>query len=124
MIDHTHIDGLYSFDNASESCRLSARTPPGERLQASIRARSVPTARSVSLQTLSPVSQALLLLPAACPGQGDSLDGLNDNYFTPGFSFANGFGPSRWFTSAVAVIPLRTLKRAAKITIPLRAMRP
>jgi hypothetical protein len=118
-IDHTHIDGLYSFDNASEACRLSAATQPGEQLQATVSASVAGGGRGVTLQALSPVSQALLLLPVACPGQGDPLDGLNDDYFTPGLSFASGFGPDRWFTSAAVLIPLRVLERAARITIPM-----
>jgi hypothetical protein len=47
------------------------------------------------------------------------IDGLADNYFTPGFSFAEEWGPARWFTSSTVTVPLSVLHRAARITIPL-----
>jgi hypothetical protein len=116
-INHTHIDGLYSFDNVSEQCKVQTATPAGTPLIATVSVRYLPARRSFAFTALIPVSQALVLLPQACPGQGDAIDGLADNYFTPGFSFAAGWGPDRWFASAPAVIPLRVLDHAQRITI-------
>lgn len=116
-IDHTHKDGLYAFDNAAEHCLVGAVTPPPPQLQATIMVRYFPGRRAISLTALSPVDDVLTLLPVACPGQGDPLDGLADNYFMPGFSFASGYGPDRWFTSAPVAVPLAVLHRAARIKI-------
>lgn len=116
-IDHTHIDGLYSFDNVSERCRVKAATPADMPLPATVSVHYLPALRSVVLTALIPVSRVLVLLPQGCPGQGDSIDGLADNYFTPGFSFAAGWGPERWFAAAPVVIPLSVLNRARRITI-------
>jgi hypothetical protein len=116
-IDHTHLDGLYAFDNASEHCLVGAVTPPPGRLPATMLVRYLPRRRAISLTALSPVDDVLTLLPVACPGQGDPLDGLEDNYFSPGFSFASGYGADRWFTSAPVVVPLAVLHRAARIKL-------
>jgi hypothetical protein len=116
-IDHTHIDGLYRFDNVAERCRVKAVTPADTPLPATVSVRYLPALRSVAVTALIPVSQVLVLLRQACPGQGDSIDGLADNYFMPGFSFAAGWGPERWFAAAPAVIPVSVLDRARKVTI-------
>ena len=116
-IDHTHIDGLFSFDNVSERCRVKARTPADTPLPATVSVRYLPVLRSVALTALIPVSKVFVLLAQACPGQGDSIDGLADNYFMPGFSFAAGWGPERWFAAAPVLIPVSELDRAARITI-------
>jgi hypothetical protein len=119
VIDHTHIDGLYQADNASEHCKVAIKTGAGTPPPPSVSVRYLPGSANVSLTALIPVAGALVLLPSECPGQGDSLDGLENNYFTPGFSFASGFGPQRWFTSRSVVIPAATLHRAGRITIRL-----
>jgi hypothetical protein len=118
-IRHSHIDGIYAADNASISCGVAAQTPPHARLPASIEISDLPDGRGLRLTALDPVSEVLALLPQQCPGQGDSLDGLADNYFTPGFSFAPGYGPDRWFRSRSVLIPLRLLQRAERVTIKL-----
>ena len=118
-IDHRHLDGLYRFDDSSERCRVTAATAAGVPLAASVTARYLSGRRDVALTALTPVDEVLGLLSPACPGQGDSLDGLRDDYFTPGFSFAAGFGPERWFTSRRVVIPATALHRAARITFAL-----
>jgi hypothetical protein len=118
-IAHTHIDGLYPAQNGSVSCTVQASTPPAARLDAAVSLRYLPARRSVLVEALIPVGNVLTLLPPQCPGQGDSLDGLADNYFTPGFSFAPGFGPGRWFRSRTVSIPLTVLRRAARISIRL-----
>ena len=43
-----------------------------------------------------------------------------DFYAMPGFSFASGYGPERWFTSAEAAVPAAVLRSSRRITIPLR----
>jgi hypothetical protein len=116
-IDHVHVDGLYRFDDVSERCRVSASTPAGARLAATLVVRYRPASRSIVVRALIPVEAALTLLPSACPSQGDSIDGLADNYFTPGLSFARGFGPDRWFLSRRVVIPVSLLDRMSSIRI-------
>jgi hypothetical protein len=116
-IDHTHIDGLYAFDNAAERCRVGAVTPPPGQLPVTVLVRYLPRRRAVSLTALSPVDDVLTLLPVGCPGQGDPIDGLADDYFSPGFSFASGYGPDRWFTSAPVLVPLAVMHRAAHIAV-------
>jgi len=118
-IAHTHVDGLYIADNTSASCRVATATPAGTRLAATVTLRYVPVRRTISVTALIPVEDALNLLPGTCPEQGDSLDGLLDNYFTPGFSFGAGFGPLRWFTSEQVEIPAEAFHRSARIRVPL-----
>jgi hypothetical protein len=88
-------------------------------LDAAIELGYVRRSRSLAVTALNPVDDALVLLPSECPGQGDAVDGLADNYFTPGFSFASAWGPDRWFSSATIDIPLSALHRAARIAIRL-----
>jgi hypothetical protein len=118
-VSHTHVDGLYPADNASVNCRVTASTSFDQMLPASIGVTYLRSQRRLLLTALDPVGQALDLLPQQCPGQGDSLDGLADNYFTPGFSFAAGYGPDRWFRSGTVGLPLSRLQRAAKVTVRL-----
>ncbi len=118
-ISHVHVDGLFADQNASERCRLTASTPSGTLLAATVELRYDPARRVIMVTALDPVSAALALLPAQCPNQGDPLDGLASNYFGPGFSFDPAYGPDRWFTSRTVAIPLRVLHRAAEIQIRL-----
>lgn len=118
-IDHRHIDGLYRADDAAERCAVRIGTAAGTPPPPALAVRYVAQTQSVSLTALIPVAGALSLLPSECPGQGDSLDGLLNSYFTPGFSFGTEFGPARWFTSRTVVIPVAVLDRAERITIPL-----
>src|SRR5207237_9108209 len=92
--------------------------PCGEQLAATAY-HYAPKTKTIFVRALNPVSDVLLLLPTTCPGQGDSIDGLNDNYFTPGFSFATGYGPDRWFTSTKVRIPAKAFHHASRITVPL-----
>jgi hypothetical protein len=117
-VAHTHRDGLFPAQNRSERCRVRA-TPPGTRLAAAIRLRYSPSAQTIAITALIPVGEALSSLPGACPGQGDSIDGLFDNYFSPGFSFDARYTPARWFKSQTVAIPMGILHRSASITIPL-----
>lgn len=120
-IDHVHLDGLYTQLNASERCTVRSSTPAGMALDTAVELGY--ERHSLTVTALNPVGDALLLLPPECPGQGDSLDGLYDNYFTPGFSFAPGWGPDRWFTSATVSIPLSVIHRSSRITIRLAETR-
>jgi hypothetical protein len=120
-VDHVHIDGLYPAQDAAVSCQLRYSTPGGTRLGAALR---IAYSRSgAAITALTPVADALLLMPSSCPGQGDSLDGLADNYFTPGFSFASGYGAERWFQSGAVAIPARVLHRASRLTIRVSGAR-
>jgi hypothetical protein len=118
-VDHTHRDGLFAFDDTSIQCRVAASTLAHERLNAGLEVTYLPASRRLRLTALNPVAQVLDLLPQQCPGQGDSLDGLNDNYFMPGFSFAAGYGPDRWFRSRSVLIPVATLERVGTISVHL-----
>jgi hypothetical protein len=120
VIDHTHIDGLFTADDQSVRCTVSETMPPGLRLQAGLQ---VSDERELTLTALSPVVTALELLPGECPGQTDPLDGLFDNYFTPGFSFSPDWGPDRWFTARRVGIPSAVLRRARAIVIRLHETR-
>jgi hypothetical protein len=116
---HTHVDGLYPSDNRSISCQVRAATSPGQLLHAKIQLSYDARTRAVKIAALNPVSDVLVILPSQCPGQGDSIDGLYDNYWTPGFSFAAGYGPDRWFKSRTVEIPVRVLRRSRRIRIPV-----
>jgi hypothetical protein len=118
-VAHTHVDGLFPAQNRSIRCRMSVSTPAGARLRAAVRLRYSARARAITVTALIPVTGALTIMPGACSGQGDSIDGLADNYFTPGFSFSVRYGPERWFKSADVVIPEAVFHRAARIRIPL-----
>lgn len=115
-IDHAHIDGLYHFDNAAMQCHVHAVTPRGAQLSVSLQVTLLPGAISVVAE--NPMEQALVTLPAGCPGQTDSLDGLLDTYATPGFSFNQAFGPAQWFTSAPIRIPVKSLERGT-VRVPV-----
>jgi hypothetical protein len=115
-ISHVHIDGIYPADNASVSCRVDAQTPRGLLLFAGLSIRYRPARNAIAVTALDPVDTVLSLLPGECPGQGDPIDGIADNYFTPGFSFASAFGPDRWFRSRTVTVPLRVLRHSRQIT--------
>jgi hypothetical protein len=118
-VNHTHVDGLYPALTMSKRCVIAYATPARANLSASLRFAFVRRRNAISVTALNPMEDALVNLPSQCPGQGDSIDGLLDNYFTPGFSFAAGFGPDRWFTSASVLVPLRLLHRARMVTLRL-----
>jgi hypothetical protein len=115
-VRHTHVDGLYSELNMAEHCRIHQRRG-NAREPAAVLLDAVSEPGELTLATQDPVSDSLIKFPAACPGHDDSLDGLLDNYYTPGFSFADGWGPERWFTSRRVTIPLRVLHRAKRVDV-------
>lgn len=122
-ISHVHVDGLFRDENMATKCRVSASTPAGYQLGATIDVRYNSLAGTISLQAMDPVANALILLPSACRNPVDGIDGLYGNYFGPGFSFNPAYGADRWFTSRTVVISTRELHRAALIQIPLSETR-
>lgn len=119
-IDHVHRDGLYAQLNSMVRCRISARTKQAQSTDGPVlEVRLIDRGRALAATAMNPVAQSLLELPSACPGQGDSLDGLADDYLGPGFSFAVSWGADRWFTSATAVVPLSRLRPGARLRLPV-----
>ncbi|HEX8120892.1 MAG TPA: hypothetical protein VF549_06460 [Solirubrobacteraceae bacterium] len=119
-VAHRHVDGLYRRLDKSVSCRLRARTPGPGRVDADLQVRYVPETRSFAITALNPLKTVLTRFPLQCPDQGESIDRIFDFYATPGFSFADGFGPDPWFTSAAVTVPASRFQSAAKIALPLR----
>jgi hypothetical protein len=119
-VDHKHVDGLYRQLDRTVKCRLRKSVSPRRLLDASVRVRYIPESQSFAVSASNPVSTALSLFPAQCPKQGDSLDRIYDFYATPGFSFADLYGPDRWFASREIVIPAAVFHRSKTVTIPLR----
>jgi hypothetical protein len=118
-VDHRHADGLFPGQNSTVKCSVRAAPSAGVPLNSAIHLHYSKQARTIEVTALTPVAQALGSLPGACPGQGDSLDGLFDNYFTPGFSFSTHYGPERWFRSKTIEIPASVFHHSARIVIPL-----
>ncbi len=119
LVDHTHVDGLYSFDDATDRCQLADAPPPRTPVSVPLRLTYDPRHQSITITPSDPVFQALALIVQSCSGHVDGIDGLAANYFTPGFSFSPAYGPDRWFTPRPITIALATLHRAARITASL-----
>src|SRR3954447_3834205 len=119
-VDHKHVDGLYREFDRSVKCKLAKRPSPRRRLDATLSVRYLPESQSFGLRALSPLTTAAALFPAQCPKQGDSIDRILDFYAMPGFSFADGYGPDRWFTSREVLVPASVFHHSSKIEIPLR----
>jgi hypothetical protein len=118
-VNHKHVDGIYRELDRTVKCRLAKRPSPRRRLEANLAVRYVPESESFAVRAYSPLVTTASLFPAQCPKQGDSIDRIADFYAMPGFSFADAYGPDRWFTSREVVIPAAVFHRSAKITIPL-----
>ena len=119
-VDHTHDDGLYPELDRVVRCTLKGGTPAGAGVPARLAIRPRRGGRQLAFTASSPLGTVLTEMPQACPDQGDSIDRILDNYFTPGFSFASSYGPDRWLTSRTVVVPARVLHRAAKVVLALR----
>jgi hypothetical protein len=119
-VDHRHVDGLYRQLDRRVSCRLRRATSARTNVAAAVTLRYLPDHDSFAIQARSPLTTVVENFPAQCPRQGDSIDRLLDFYAMPGFSFADGYGPERWFTSAEVVVPASVLHGSRRITIPLR----
>jgi hypothetical protein len=122
-IRHVHVDGLFRSLNASANCRVRARTRPGGGVYASINLRYAPDSQTVGVTALNPVVNVLYLLPTTCPNLPDGIPDLANNYFTPGFSFADFYDADRWFTSRRVAIPVAVFHRSATITVRLARTR-
>jgi hypothetical protein len=121
-IDHTHVDGLFAFDDAAEQCTVSYATPAHSQATMTL-SLTVHGDRFVAISAGDPMSAALGLLPQTCPADADPIDGMSSNYFTPGYSFALGWGPDPWFASQTVRIPLRIAHRARRIAVRLHETR-
>jgi hypothetical protein len=119
IVNHTHVDGLYAFDDATARCQLEEALPPATTAMVPLHVSYDRRRQTIGITPSDPVAQAFSLMPMACPGYVDGIDGLLDNYFTPGFSFSPAYGQARWFTPAPVRIPVATLHRAARITAPV-----
>jgi hypothetical protein len=118
-VNHKHVDGPYPELDRTVKCRLRKRPSPRRRLDASIVLRYIPESQSIGVSASDAIATAVSLFPAQCPEQGDSIDRIADFYAMPGFSFADGYGPDRWFTSREIVIPAATFRRSKTISIRL-----
>jgi opacity protein-like surface antigen len=123
-IDHTHVDGLYRELDRTVRCRLSKHTKPTRRVDAAVDVTYSPDAKTFMVTARDPVATVMLSLPTACPDQGDSIDRILDNYFAPGFSFADGWGEVPWFTTRTVAIPARDMHHARQIKVPLGDVAP
>ena len=120
-VKHVHRDGLFKSLNAGIKCQIARRERIPIAPAPTLRIGYMSANQTLSVTASDPLSVPIERFPSSCPSQGDSLDGLLDNYFTPGFSFAPGYGPDRWFTATSVAIPLAVLHRAARVTIRLHA---
>jgi hypothetical protein len=118
-VNHKHVDGLYRELDRTVKCRLAKRTSARKRLEATLTVHYDPESQTFAVGAGSPLVTTLSLFPTACPKQGDSIDRIFDFYATPGFSFADSYGPDRWFTSGAVTIPVAVFHRSSRIRIPL-----
>jgi len=118
-IDHRHVDGLYRDLDRAVRCTVRTGSPRVRLPRPAVGVRYDAGAARFAVWATDPVGGALGSTPAACPGQGDPIDRILDDYFIPGFSFAAGWGPERWFTPAPVSIPAATFLRAERIVVRL-----
>jgi hypothetical protein len=119
-VHHKHVDGVYRVLDRVVKCKLSKRPSTHRTLEATLNVRYVPESDSFAISASDPIATAVSLFPAQCPKQGDSIDRILDFYAMPGFSFAEMYGPERWFASREILIPASVFHRSSKIKIPLR----
>jgi hypothetical protein len=118
-VNHKHVDGLYKQFDRTVKCTLR-KTPSAKRtLDVTLGTRYIPESSSIAVSVTDPLTTTLSLFPTQCPKQGESIDRILDFYATPGFSYAQGWGPDRWFASKEVVIPAGVFHHSAKIKIPL-----
>jgi hypothetical protein len=122
-VNHKHVDGLYRELDRTVKCKLSKAPSRKRTLAGTLHVRYVPESDSFAVSASDPVQTALEMFPAQCPKQGDSIDRILDFYAVPGFSFADGFGPERWFASREVVIPAARFHSSKTIKIPLHDTR-
>ena len=118
-VNHVHVDGLYRELDRTVKCKLRKRPSPRRRLDATLDVRYVPESDSYAIRAGDPIATAVALFPPQCPKQGDSIDRILDFYAMPGFSFADSFGPERWFTSREVLVPAARFQSSDKVTVKL-----
>jgi hypothetical protein len=118
-VNHKHVDGIYRQLDRTVTCKLSESPSRHRVLDGSLNVRYIPDSQSIGISASDPVETALSLFPQQCPSQGDSIDRIADFYATPGFSFAQGFGPEVWFASREVVIPVSAFHHSKTIRVPL-----
>jgi hypothetical protein len=118
-VNHKHVDGIYRQLDRTVKCKLRESPSKRKRLDASIVVRYIPESASIGISATNPISTAVSFFPGACPKQGDSIDRILDFYAMPGFSFADSYGPERWFASREVVIPADVFRKSKKIAIRL-----
>lgn len=118
-VNHKHVDGLYRELDRTVKCRLRKRPSSTRRLDATLGVRYVPESDSYAIQAGDPIATAVALFPQQCPHQGDSIDRILDFYAMPGFSFADGFGPERWFTSREILVPAARFQSSDEVKVKL-----
>jgi hypothetical protein len=119
VVNHKHVDGPYRQLDRTVKCRLHKATSARTKVQAVVGVRYLPDSQSFGVTAYNPLTTAIENFAAQCQNQGDSIDRILDFYAMPGFSFADGYGPARWFTSPEVVIPAAVLHRSKRIRIPL-----
>ena len=118
-VNHKHVDGLYRELDRTVKCSLRKRPSKTRRLEATLDVRYVPESDSYAIRAGDPIATAVALFPQQCPKQGDSIDRILDFYAMPGFSFAEGFGPERWFTSREVLVPAARFESQDKVAVKL-----
>ena len=118
-VNHKHVDGLYRELDRTVKCKLRKRPSKRRRLDAVLDVRYVPESGSIAIRAGDPLATAVALFPAQCPKQGDSIDRILDFYAMPGFSFADSYGPERWFTSGEVQLPAALFQGPEKVKIKL-----
>src|SRR4051812_26548127 len=119
-VRHKHVDGLYRQLDVTVRCRLRLRTARSDEVSAALAVRYIPASRTIGITALDPVQTVTTNFPQQCPQQTDPIDRILNFYAMPGFSFAGGYGPDRWFSSREVRIPAAVLRRSSKVRIPLR----
>jgi hypothetical protein len=122
-VNHKHVDGLYRELDRTVKCKLSKAPGRHRLLGGTLKVRYIPESDSIGISASDPMQTALELFPAQCPKQVDSIDRILDFYATPGFSFADGFGPEPWFASREVVVPSAAFHDSKTIKIPLHDTR-
>jgi hypothetical protein len=122
-VDHKHVDGLYKQLDRTVRCTLSKTTSTKRRLEVNLATRYIPETNSIGVSVSDPMSTTISFFPTQCPKQGDSIDRILDFYAIPGFSFAQGWGPDRWFGSREVIVPSAVFHNSSQIKIPLHLTR-
>jgi hypothetical protein len=120
QVNHKHVDGLYRAFDRTVKCTLRKTTSRKRTLDITLKTRYIPETNSIAVSVTDPLTTTLSFFPTQCPKQGESIDRILDFYAIPGFSFAQGWGPDRWFASKEVVVPSDVFHHSAKIKIPLR----